>query len=117
MGVAVKGGQWCPQCERQVAGQKTTHRASGAAWLGATGLPRPGETPHCPSCGGNTFPDSGPGRRMVYDDAGKLTFDSKRDGVQAPPMDTETVVFWVLVAVCAVLAVIAFLSGGFTPNP
>lgn len=115
MGVAVKGGQWCPRCEQPVAGQKTTHRASGGAWLVATGLPRPGDGHHCPTCGHHTVPDAGPGRRMVYDDAGKMTFESKRDGVQPPPMDLDTLAGWGLIAIVALVCILAVFGVDFGP--
>jgi hypothetical protein len=77
MGTAVKGGQWCMTCEKPVAGQKTTHRARGAAGI-ATGLwPLAiGDGYHCPGCGGPVTPDLGPGRRPVLDADGRVAFPS-----------------------------------------
>lgn len=81
MGTAVKGGQWCMKCSKPVAGQKTTHRARGAAGV-ATGLwPLAiGDGYHCPTCGGPVVPDMGPSRQPSLGADGKVSFPSAPSG-------------------------------------
>jgi hypothetical protein len=59
MGVKKQGGYWCDFCGAPVAGEKTTHRARGAAGIlaaGTTGglslLAAVPDRYHCPNCGG-----------------------------------------------------------------
>jgi hypothetical protein len=59
MGVKKHGGYWCDFCHGPVAGEKTTHRARGAAGVlvsGVTGglslLAAVPDRYHCPNCGG-----------------------------------------------------------------
>ena len=60
MGHKTQGGFWCDFCGSPVAGEKTTHRARGAAGILAAGVTGglsllatvPGRY-HCPNCGGH----------------------------------------------------------------
>jgi hypothetical protein len=59
MGVKKQGGYWCDFCGGPVAGEKTTHRARGAAGVLASGvtgglslLAAVPDRYHCPNCGG-----------------------------------------------------------------
>lgn len=59
MGVKVKGNMWCDQCQRSVAGQKSTHRLRGVVstvtapvTAGASLLAVRSDAYHCPTCGG-----------------------------------------------------------------
>ena len=63
MGQKIKGGQWCPTCERPVMAVKNTHRARNAiaagnavATAGFSLLFAKSEPYICPTCGGSTLP-------------------------------------------------------------
>jgi DNA-directed RNA polymerase subunit RPC12/RpoP len=110
MGLAVKGGQWCMACSKPVAGQKTTHRARGAAGL-ATGFwsLAIGDGYHCPDCGGVVATDLGPGKRPSVDATGKVSFDSPRDGTRGGMDLGSNAVQWII-AICVVVVIASGLS-------
>jgi hypothetical protein len=62
MGVKVKGGMFCPQCDKPVAAQKGTARLRntlGVVFMpvtgGASGLGTQVNDWHCPTCGGPVY--------------------------------------------------------------
>jgi hypothetical protein len=66
LGVKVKGGMWCPSCERPVAGQKSTQKVAKLSGALTGYIPTPGDY-HCPHCGSRVrpLPAKGPNWELV----------------------------------------------------
>ena len=99
MGVKVRGGCWCPQCERAVAAIKSTHRLRNAAATVAApvtyGASLAGVRVDdwlCPSCGG-------PVLKLVSAESATATPSRFLDGI-----GLLYLLFWIVVFLLIVLA-------------
>ncbi len=90
MGHKTQGGFWCDFCGGPVAGEKTTHRARGAAGILAAGVTGglsllatvPGSY-HCPTCGGRV-------RRATAEDYERLQAQAAELATETPDAARQT---------------------------
>lgn len=83
MGQATKRGMYCPQCQKPVAGSKTTHGVRNLFAIPTLGATTKVERWHCPDCGGRVEPN-----RFLYKVAHKMNEEkarARRETAAKPP--------------------------------